>query len=51
MFVHHPQVEKLTDQVKRALAETENVRMRSARDLDAAKKFAIQVYTTSLQPA
>lgn len=41
------QVEKLTDQLKRSLAEMENVRMRAARDVDVAKRFAVQVWVAN----
>lgn len=37
------QVDQLTDRLKRSLAEMENVRMRSARDVETAKKFGPQV--------
>jgi molecular chaperone GrpE (heat shock protein) len=37
------QVAQLTDSLKRALAEMENVRARAAREVDGAKKFAVQV--------
>ena len=37
------QVEELTDGFKRSLAEMENVRDRTRREIDTAKKFAIQV--------
>lgn len=38
-----PQVETLTDSLKRTLAEMENLRARTAREVDVSKKFAIQV--------
>jgi hypothetical protein len=37
------QVNQTTDRMKRALAEMENVRTRTAREMDSAKKFAVQV--------
>jgi hypothetical protein len=36
------QVETLTDSLKRTLAEMENLRARTAREVDVSKKFAIQ---------
>lgn len=37
------QVEGLTDAVKRSLAEMENVRQRTAREVSNAKKYGVQV--------
>lgn len=37
------QVESLTDSWKRSLAEMENVRVRTTREVENSKKFAIQV--------
>jgi hypothetical protein len=39
----HLQVSHLTDTLKRNLAEMENLRMRTSREVENAKKFAIQV--------
>lgn len=36
-------METLTDSLKRTLAEMENLRARTAREVDVSKKFAIQV--------
>lgn len=38
-----PQVEGLTDQLRRTLADMENLRARTAREVEGSKKFAIQV--------
>eukprot|EP00955_Chlamydomonas_euryale_P081335 363564-Chlamydomonas_euryale.AAC.4 len=37
-----PQVDQLTDRLKRTLAEMENVRMRATREIETAKKFGPQ---------
>ena len=37
------QVDQLTDRLKRSLAEMENVRTRSTREVENAKKFGSQV--------
>ncbi|KAG1671343.1 hypothetical protein FOA52_002953 [Chlamydomonas sp. UWO 241] len=37
------QVQSLTDRLMRSMAEMENVRMRSAREVDTAKRFGAQV--------
>lgn len=37
------QVQQLTDSLKRALAEMENVRARTTREVENTKKFAVQV--------
>jgi len=42
------QVTQLTDSLKRALAEMENVRARAAREVDGAKKFAVQGFAKSM---
>ncbi|GFR51345.1 hypothetical protein Agub_g13768 [Astrephomene gubernaculifera] len=42
------QVESLTDSLKRTLAEMENLRARTAREVDVSKKFAIQGFVKSL---
>ncbi|KAG2428900.1 hypothetical protein HYH02_014222 [Chlamydomonas schloesseri] len=42
------QVETLTDSLKRTLAEMENLRARTAREVDVSKKFAIQGFVKSL---
>jgi len=41
-------VEELTDGFKRSLAEMENVRDRTRREIDTAKKFAIQGFVKSM---
>lgn len=41
----------MTDAVKRSLAEMENVRMRTSRDVENAKKFGIQVSTRACRAA
>lgn len=43
IHIMHTQVAALTDSLKRSLAEMENVRARTAREMDGAKKFAVQV--------
>ncbi|PNH01718.1 GrpE, mitochondrial [Tetrabaena socialis] len=42
------QVETLTDSLKRTLADMENLRMRTAREVDVSKKFAIQGFVKAL---
>lgn len=42
-FQTHLQVEEKIDQVKRTLADMENLRQRSARQAESTQKFAIQV--------
>ncbi|KXZ53058.1 hypothetical protein GPECTOR_8g52 [Gonium pectorale] len=42
------QVEALTDSLKRNLAEMENLRQRTAREVDVSKKFAIQGFVKAL---
>lgn len=42
------QVAQLTDSLKRALAEMENVRGRAAREIETTKKFAVQSFAKSL---
>ena len=43
-------VAALTDQLLRAQAETENVRRRSARDVENAHKFALEKFASELLP-
>lgn len=45
------QVEKLTDALKRSLADMENLRVRTAKEVDNAKKFALQVGGGGRRPA
>ncbi|GLC54380.1 Mitochondrial matrix cochaperone [Pleodorina starrii] len=42
------QVESLTDSLKRTLADMENLRARTAREVDVSKKFAIQGFVKAL---
>ncbi|GIL46580.1 hypothetical protein Vafri_3551 [Volvox africanus] len=42
------QVESLTDSLKRTLADMENLRTRTAREVDVSKKFAIQGFVKAL---
>ncbi|GFH06728.1 GrpE protein homolog, partial [Haematococcus lacustris] len=42
------EVAQMTDSLKRALAEMENVRQRTAREMDNAKKFAVQGFVKSI---
>ena len=43
MSLDGPQAEEKTDLLKRALADMENLRQRSARQAEQTKKFAVQV--------
>ncbi|KAF5841589.1 GrpE-domain-containing protein [Dunaliella salina] len=42
------QVSQLTDSLKRSLAEMENLRMRTTREVENAKKFAIQSFLKNI---
>ncbi|KAG2498526.1 hypothetical protein HYH03_003776 [Edaphochlamys debaryana] len=42
------QVETLTDSLKRTLADMENLRARTAREVDVSKKFAIQGFVKAI---